>query len=129
MHWCAPAAHFSLVSTRTVVIHHPFIQIVLQLFNGLVNLAPECHLVELRQDGFVETLANTVGLRMIGFRFGMLNVIECQVELVIVILRSAAIFGATVGQDTDDAHTLLSEKWQYPVIEQVSRGDRCFGGI
>ena len=87
------------MSTRTVVIHHPFIQIELQLFNGLVNLAPECYLVELLQDGFVETLANTVGLRMIGFRFGMLNVIECQIELVIVILRSAAIFGATVGQD------------------------------
>jgi hypothetical protein len=79
------------MSTRTVVIHHPFHP------NGLVNLAPECHLVGLLQDGFVETLANTVGLRMIGFRYGMLNVIECQIELVIVILRSAAIFGATVG--------------------------------
>ena len=86
-------------------------------------------MVELLQDGFVETLANTVGLRMIGFRFGVLNVIERQIELVIVTLRFAAIFGATVGQDTDDAHTLLSEERQYPVIEQISRGDRCFGGI
>ncbi len=39
-------------------------------------IAPECHLVELLQDGFVETLADTVGPWMIGFRSGMLNVIE-----------------------------------------------------
>ena len=86
-------------------------------------------MVELLQDGFVETLANTVGLRMIGFRFGMLNVIECQIELVIVIRRSAAIFGATIGQEADDPPTFVSEEWQDAVIEQISRGDRCFGGI
>jgi len=51
----------------------------------LFILAPECYLIEL-QDGFVETLANTVGLWMIGFGFGMLDVIQCQIELVIVIL-------------------------------------------
>ncbi|KFI17852.1 hypothetical protein IB75_17990, partial [Nitrosococcus oceani C-27] len=69
------------------------------------------------QDGFVESLANTVGLRMIGFRFGMLNVVQCQIELVIVILRLAAIFGTAISQDADDAHALLSEERQYPVVE------------
>ena len=58
----------------------------------------------------MEAFADAVGLRMVGLGSGMLNVIQRQIELVIVILRLAAIFGTTVGQDADDPHTLLGEE-------------------
>ena len=129
MHWGAPTAHLALVSARVVVIRHPIIQIDLQLFNGLVNLAPECYLVELLQDSLVEAFADAVGLWMVDFGSGMLNVVQRQVELVIVVLRFAAIFGTTVGQDADDSHALHGKERQHPIIEQISRCDRRFGGI
>lgn len=66
---------------------------------------------------------------MISPRLGMFNVVQRQIELVIVILRFSAIFDNAIGQDTDDTHTLLSEERQYPVIEQISCCDRCFGGV
>ncbi|ALQ51947.1 hypothetical protein ATY38_12390 [Nitrosomonas ureae] len=56
-----------------VLVIYPVIQIDLQLFKGLINLAPERHLVELLQDGFMKTFADAGGLRMIGFGSGMLN--------------------------------------------------------
>jgi len=86
-------------------------------------------LVKLLQDGFVEPFADTVDLGMIGFRFGMLNVIECEIGLVIVILRFSAIFGTAICQDVNDPHALFCKERQHPVIEQISRGDCCFGGI
>ena len=45
-----------------VVVIDPFIQIILQLLDGLVDLLSECYLVELLQDGFVEPFADAVGL-------------------------------------------------------------------
>ena len=49
----------------------------------------------------MEALANAVGLRMIGFGPGVLNVINGQVELVIMGFWFAAVFRATVSQNTD----------------------------
>jgi hypothetical protein len=43
---------------------------------------------------------------MIGFRSGMLDVIDSQIGLVIVMFGLAAIFGTAVGQDADDARDL-----------------------
>lgn len=40
----------------------------------VVDLASKCYLVELLQDGFVNTLANNVGLRMTNFGF------ECSIS-------------------------------------------------
>jgi len=46
-----------------VVVIDPLVQIDLQLLDGLIDLLAECDLIELLQDGLVETLADAVGLR------------------------------------------------------------------
>ena len=100
-----------------VVISQPVVQIVLQLFNRVVDLAPERDLIKLLQNGFMKALADSISLRMSNFRLGVLNVIEGQVELLIMRFRPAAIFGATVGQHAAQAHFLLSQERQHPVVQ------------
>ena len=65
-----------------VVVIYPGIQIGLQLIQRQIELLAERDLVKLLQNGFVETLANAIGLRMPYLGFGVLNVVQCQVELV-----------------------------------------------
>ena len=100
-----------------VVISQPVVQIVLQLFNRAVDLAPERDLIKLLQNGFMKALADSISLRMPNFRLGVLNVIEGQVELVIMRFRPAALFGATVGQHADQAHFLFCQERQHPVVQ------------
>ncbi len=50
----------SLVGAFIVVLIYPLVQIDLQLLDGL--LLAECDLIELLQDGLVESLADAVGL-------------------------------------------------------------------
>ena len=89
--------------TLDVVVSQPFIHIGLQLFNRAVNLAPERHLVKLLQNGFVKSLADSIGLRVMRLSLDVLNVIQGQVELVIVLLRPAAVFCAAIIQHANDA--------------------------
>jgi hypothetical protein len=77
------------------------------------------HLVELLQDGLVEALTDAVGLRVIGFGPGMLDVVDRQVERVIMGLWLSAILGPAISQHTDQAHALPCEEGQYPIIEQI----------
>ncbi|CAE6738988.1 hypothetical protein NTGZN8_90001 [Candidatus Nitrotoga fabula] len=65
-----------------------------------VNLAAERHLVELLQDGPVKPLTDTVGLRMVGFGPGVLNVVQLQIGSVFMVLRLAAVFHPAIRQDT-----------------------------
>ncbi len=58
----------------------------------------------------MEALTDAVGLRVIGFGAGMFNIIERQIELIIVSLWLAAIFRASVGQNTDQAHVLFCKE-------------------
>lgn len=64
-------------------------------------------------------IADAVGLRVTHFGLGVLDVVQGQVKLVVMRFRRAAILGATVGQDADDAHALLPKEWQHPVVEQA----------
>ena len=41
-------------------------------------------------------------------------------KLIIVILRPAATFGASIGQDTNDSHVFSGEERQHSIIEQIS---------
>lgn len=56
------AAHLVLMGAQVLVVD-PVTQIHLQFFNRSVNLAPECYLIELLLDGFVEALTDAIGLR------------------------------------------------------------------
>lgn len=53
---------FALVGAFIVVVIDPKVQINLQHFDAVINLLAERHLIELLQDGFVEPLADPIGL-------------------------------------------------------------------
>ncbi len=50
------------------------------------------------QHGFVEALHSPIRLRAFGFRAGMIDVLDGEIELVVVMLGIAAIFGSAIGR-------------------------------
>ncbi len=62
LHGRTPFADFALMGAFIVVVIDPNVEIILQLLDGLIDFFAECHLIELLQDGFVESLADAIGL-------------------------------------------------------------------
>lgn len=81
-------------------------------------------MVKLLQNGFMEALADAIGLRMTRIRLHILKVIKCQIELVVTLLQAAAEFGTTISQDTEHPHALFGKEGQYSVIQQIRCGNR-----
>jgi hypothetical protein len=69
LHERSAAAHFPLMCSFGVVMLQSGIQFGLQLHQRMIQFAPEGNLIKLLQDGFGETFADTVCLRM--SRFGL----------------------------------------------------------
>ncbi len=65
----------------SVVLVQPFIETGLQRLDGFVELFAKGGLRELLQNGFVELLANTVGLRRLHIGFGVIDIVDRQQEL------------------------------------------------
>ena len=59
---------------RFVVRRHPTIEIILQLVDGSIDFLAERHAIELIEHGSMEVLADSVGLRALGFGSRMINV-------------------------------------------------------
>ena len=71
----------------------------------------------------MEPLADAVGLGMVDFGPGMVDVLHRQVQLIGVVLGFPVILGAPVGEDALQLDALLVIEGENPVIEQVRRGD------
>ena len=82
-----------------VVVMQPLVQIALQLFNALIQVLAECDLIKFLQDGLVEPLAYAVCLWMFDLGFGVVNIIDRHKQLVIMLVRPATEFSASVSQD------------------------------
>ena len=63
MHWRLAETPAPLMWSLFVVPGDPGIEVSLQLLEAGVDAFAERHLIELLQDGFVEALADAVGLR------------------------------------------------------------------
>ena len=113
----------------TIVVLHPVIQVSLQLVQRVIQFPPERNLIKLLQHGFMKALADTICLRMPRFGLGMLYAVYTQIQLVIVRLQFAAVFGSSVRKHADNAHSLGSEKGQNLVIQKVCPGNGRLGGI
>ena len=79
-----------------IIFLHPPIQIGLQLLDAFVELLAEGNAVKLVQDGLVEALTDAVGLRALGLRPTVIDILDRQVELVLVSFGVAAVLGPTV---------------------------------
>jgi len=112
------------MGSLVVVAFNPFIQIGLQLGDGVVDLLAEGDPVERVQHGLVEPLDDAVGLRALGLGAGMIHVLDREVELVFVMFGIAAIFGAPIRQHAQELHLAGIKERDHAVIEQIGRGDR-----
>lgn len=69
----------------------------------------------------METLTDAITLGRPGFGFGMINVLNGQIELILVMLNRATVFCTTIGQNAQQRHILLLEEGDDPVVEQLGR--------
>ena len=109
------------MSSFGVVEVDPLIQIGLQGFDSFVELLAECDLIKLLQDCFVEAFANPVGLGRFNLGLGVVNVVDCQEELVNSGAKLVHPGGAK------PVHLTLCGTRCWGVVPVVHRRDpRCF---
>src|SRR5688500_15095536 len=104
------------VGTLAIILLHPLIQISLQLFQGVVKLLAKSHRIKLILNGAMETLADTIGLRMARFGLGMVDILNRQVQLILVMLQRAAVFCASISQDAQQRDFLLLKEGEHPAL-------------
>ena len=90
----APAA---LMRSTMVVFNQPSVEIGLQLVDRVIDLLAERDPVKLVQDCAMETLADSIRLRALGFGAAVIDVLNREIELVFMALGAAEL-GATVSQ-------------------------------
>ena len=112
-----------------IIVFHPVVKVLLQHRDVRVELFTERHLIKRLQKGFMESFADAIGLWRGRAGFGVLNVIEHQVEFIVVLSGLATILRAPVGQEPQHREILHPEKRQHRVSEQVCGGNRGFGGV
>ena len=71
----------------------------------------------------MKALSNTIGLWALGLGAGVLNVLQIQIQCILVVLAVAAVFTASIRQETQQCNALLFVQGQHPVIEHVSRSN------
>lgn len=49
----------------------------------------------------------------------MVDVVDREVQLVIVLLRAAAVLGAAIGQDAQHRQPVLLEQRQDPIVQEI----------
>src|SRR5262245_27074992 len=68
-----------------------------------MHLFAERHTVKFIEHGLVEALADPIGLRAFGLDAGMINVLDCEIELILVPLRVPA--GLASGTEIGGCYT------------------------
>ena len=79
-----------------IVTLDPAIKIDLEIDDRSIDLLSEGDAVELIEHRLVEPLDDAIRLRALGLGARMVNILECQVELVFVMLGIATIFRAAI---------------------------------
>lgn len=106
-------------SVLTVFLH-PRIEISLQPLQRPIDLLPKRDPIEFIEHGFMEALADPIGLGMSCLGSGMVDVLHGQVEFIFMAFGCPTILGLAVGQRTAQRNLLLFEEWEYPIIQEIS---------
>ncbi len=92
-----------------VILFHPRVQISLQRSHRLVDLLTERDLIELVQARLVEPFLDPVRLRMLRFCPRVLDVVQCQEQLVLVSVGLTAVLSPTISQDPQKRDAVVLE--------------------
>src|SRR5512133_1984901 len=106
-----------------IIVDQPGIEISLQLVDGAINLLAERDPVELVQDGAMEALTDSIGLRALGLGTAVIDVFDGEVELVLVALGAAKL-GAAISQHTRQPDTMLIIERHHAVVKDLGSCDR-----
>lgn len=66
---------------------------------------------------------------MPGLRFGVLDMVDGQVEFIVVTVNPPAELGAPVSENPQHYHAQFGKGRQHRVMEQVGRRDRGSDGV
>ena len=77
----------------------------------------------------MEAFADTVGLRAVGLRPGVLDVINRQKQLIVVPLWTTAELNTAIRQYADQVDAIVFQHWQNTVVEKIRSRDRRLGGM
>ena len=92
-----------------VVAMDPLIEIDLTVFYGFIDSFAKSDFVKLVKYRFLEAFTDTDGLWALCFGFGLINVTHSQIQLIVMLLGLAAVFGSSIGEDPQQAHTVFLE--------------------
>lgn len=112
-----------------IILHQPFIQVLLQLGQAGIDLLPEHHLEEFIPDRSMEPFAETVGVGGMDLGIPMLNLIDGQVQLIRMRKGPPAEFPAIIGQNMFYRYSPLVIERQHVVVEHIHRRHRGLGQI
>ena len=82
-----------------IVLLQPAIQTSLQLFEGRVQFLAKHHAVKLILHGAMKSFADAIGRRRFRSRPAVIDVLHCQIELILMMLALAAVLGSTICQN------------------------------
>ena len=102
-----------------VVVMKPLIQILLELFNGSIELVSEGFSAELVEDGAVESLDKSVCPRGSHLGPSVFDIGEVQKDLVRINHGPAAVLPAVIREDMLNHEAMKPVKGQYPIIEHI----------
>lgn len=69
----------------------------------------------------MEAFADSIGLRAPGLGAGVIDILDGEIELVVVMLRVAAILCAAICQHPAQHNAVLLEERQHPIIQNLRR--------
>ena len=72
----------------------------------------------------MEALADAIRLRRLHFSFGVINIVDCQKQLIVMSICSSAVFGASISQHPKHRQVMRFKEWQHAIIEKVCCCDR-----
>src|SRR4051794_40917507 len=84
----------------------------------MVHLFAERDTVKFVEHGLVEALTDSV-LGALGLGAGGIDILDREVELILMPLRIAAIFAATIGQHAQQLNVMAIEEGDHSIIQEV----------
>src|SRR4029453_7793221 len=106
-----------------IVFFDPRVQIRLQFVGRTIYLFAERNTIGLVERGLVEAFTDAVRLRALGLGARVIDVLDCQIQLVLVPFGIAAKLAAAVGQHAQELDIVLLEERQHTVIEEIGCRD------
>ena len=71
----------------------------------------------------MESLTDSIRLRALGLGAGVIDILDCEVELLLMPLRVATIFAAAAGQHAQQLNVMAIEEGNDSIIQEVGRRD------